>query len=235
MRQPPTRTAAPAKTLGTSGLTYRQAVEMQNRLCGRLVLKTPAKRVRTVAGADVAFTKGFEKTIAGFVLFTWPRLEPVDFALAEIETTFPYVPGLLSFREIPALTAAYGRLSGRPDVVFCDGQGIAHPRRFGLASHLGVVLGTATIGCAKSVLVGEFGEPGLARGERSPMMYEGECIGLALRTRDNVKPLYVSPGHLMDLETAAEMVLAAGRGYRLPEPTRAAHNLVTQAKRHFVT
>ena len=164
------------------------------------------------------------------VLFSWPALEVVDVAVAVRDVDFPYIPGLLSFREIPALLAAYARLSARPDLIFCDGQGIAHPRRFGLASHLGVILDTPTIGCAKSVLVGEFKEPGASKGSYTPMHSENDRVGYALRTRDNVRPIYVSPGHLVDAETAVELTLNATRGYRLPEPTRAAHTLVALAK-----
>ena len=218
------------KLLGTSGLTYADAVQIQLKLAGRVRLKPPRRRPSLVAGADVAFDKAGGAALAGLVLFSWPALEVVDVATARVELSFPYVPGLLSFREIPAVLAAYRRIAARPDVIFCDGQGIAHPRRFGLASHLGVILDIPTVGCAKSVLVGKFDEPGSKRGASSPMRDEGEVIGLALRTRDCVKPVYVSPGHMMDVETAARLVLEAGSGYRLPEPTRAAHNLVTRAK-----
>ncbi|MCD6404642.1 MAG: deoxyribonuclease V, partial [Planctomycetes bacterium] len=202
----------------------------QNTLRRRLVLAAPADRIGLVAGADVGFAAGGKTAIGGVVLFSWPSLEVVDVALAARPTRFPYIPGLLSFREIPVLAAAFGRLCGRPDVVFCDGQGLAHPRRLGLACHLGVVLGVATIGCAKSVLVGKFDEPGALRGALSVMRDSGEVVGAAVRTRDNVRPIYVSPGHMMDLDTAVDLVLAAGRGYRLPEPTRCAHNLVARAK-----
>jgi len=218
------------KTLGSSGLTYADAVEIQQNLRSRVLLDPPGGRPSLVAGADVAFDKGRGVAVAGFVAFSWPDLEVVDVAAAAAPLAFPYVPGLLSFREIPALAAAYRRLAGRPEVIFCDGQGIAHPRRCGLASHLGVVLDTPTVGCAKSVLVGEFAEPAAERGARSDLIDDGEVVGAALRTRDGVKPVYVSPGHMMDLETAVALVLEAGRGYRLPEPTRAAHNLVTRVK-----
>ncbi|MHC4712282.1 MAG: deoxyribonuclease V [Planctomycetota bacterium] len=211
-------------------LTYAQAVAIQNRLRERLVLETATTDFALVAGSDVAFTAARTRAVAGMVLFTWPDLEVVDIAVAVREVDFPYIPGLLSFREIPAILAAYRRLSARPDLIFCDGQGIAHPRRFGLASHLGVILDTPTVGCAKSVLTGEFREVGTKRGARSRMLVENDCVGYALRTRDNVRPMYVSPGHLIDAETAVTLALKATRGYRLPEPTRAAHNLVALAK-----
>ncbi len=247
----PRKTKDRRKLLGRSGLTYAQAVDIQLRLAEQIVTSPPARAlsrhhsrswrggvparrdISLVAGADVGYDKARGVAVGGMVLFSWPGLEVVDVAAAVAPLDFPYVPGLLSFREIPALELAYCRLAGRPDVIFCDGQGIAHPRRCGLASHLGVILAVATIGCAKSVLVGEYDEPGPARGEYSPMRHDGHVVGAALRTRDGVKPLYVSPGHMMDVETALELVLAAGSAYRLPEPTRAAHSLVARIKRRL--
>ncbi len=223
-------TSRPEAGIGESGITYQEAVRTQERLRESLSSTPPAGPVRIVAGADVAFVDD-RTAVAAFLAFTWPDLALVDLAVALAPVTFPYVPGLLSFREVPALASAWKRLSARPDVLFCDAQGIAHPRRMGLAAHLGIVLGVPTIGCAKSRLVGEAGEPGPERGSRAALVHEGETIGCVLRTRDAVRPLYVSPGHMMDMETAIEMVLGAGRGYRLPEPTRQADALVGQARR----
>lgn len=230
MRKGSGRSTRHARGLGASTLSYERAVEIQNRLHEKLVLTPPTRPIRIVAGADVGFARDMTTAIAGMVLFSWPGLRVLDVSVALRPVDFPYVPGLLSFREIPVLLAAYRRLSGRPDVIFCDGQGIAHPRRFGLACHLGVVLDMPTVGCAKSVLVGEFREPGRRRGSKTRMRDAGECVGWALRTRENVKPMYVSPGHLMDLDAAGRLTLSAGRGYRVPEPTRAAHNLVARVK-----
>jgi deoxyribonuclease V len=210
--------------------SYAEAVGKQEVLRSCLISSFPCRIIRTVAGADVAFDKKGKLAIGAVALFTWPELELVDMSLAMREVTFPYIPGLLSFREIPVLLDAFSRLVRRPDVVFCDGQGRAHPRRFGFACHLGVVLDLPTIGCAKSVLVGEHEPVGCVRGSSSALVHEGEEVGRAVRTRNGVEPMYISPGHLMDLETAVELVLEAGRGYRLPEPTRRAHGLVTQAK-----
>jgi deoxyribonuclease V len=142
----------------------------------------------------------------------------------------PYVPGLLSFRELPAVLDCFRRLSGRPQAVIVDGQGRAHPRRFGLACHLGVLLRVPTAGCAKSVLIGEFREPAARRGARSPMRHRGETVGLALRTREGVQPVYVSVGHLLNLAGAARLVLGCTAGFRLPEPARLAHALGTRAR-----
>jgi deoxyribonuclease V len=213
-----------------SARTYAEAVDIQNRLSRRLVTRAPRRTINTVAGADVGFDKTGQWAIAGIAVFEWPGLDLVDIALAASRVEFPYIPGLLSFREIPALVRAFLRLDVLPDLVFCDGQGRAHPRRFGLACHLGVVLGLPTIGCAKSILVGEHGAVGARRGSRAALVDAGEVVGTAVRTRDNVKPIYVSAGNMMDLDSAAEMVLAAGRGYRVPEPTRFAHTIVARAK-----
>ena len=222
MRRKPDKANAAASS-------YAEAVEMQMALRSRLVTSFPGNPVRTVAGADVAFM-GKDLAVAGVVLLSWPPLELVDIAIAVRRVDFPYIPGLLSFREIPVLLEAFRRLSRLPDVVFCDGQGRAHPRRFGLACHLGVILGVPTIGCAKSVLVGEYDIPGQTRGSHTALIHKGEEVGNVLRTRDRVEPMYISAGHMMDLGTAVEMALAAGRGFRVPEPTRRAHTLVAETK-----
>jgi len=144
---------------------------------------------------------------------------------------FPYIPGLLSFREIPVLSHAIEQLQRTPDAFLVDGHGIAHPRRLGIAAHLGLLVDVPTVGVAKSVLVGTFAEPALAAGSRSPMMHKGEQIGVALRLRDNVKPVLVSPGNRIDMASAVELVLACARGYKLPQPTRLAHNFVNEVRR----
>jgi len=215
---------------GMHGVTYSEAVAIQSRLREELKGWSAGRTVRTVAGADVAVAGDGTTGIAGFAAFSWPDLELIDLSIAVERVEFPYIPGLLSFREIPVLIEAYARLSVCPDVIFCDGQGRAHPRRFGLACHLGVVLNTATIGCAKSRLVGEAGDPGPLRGDWADLVDRGEVIGKVLRTRDNVRPLYVSAGHMMDVDRAVEMVLEANGGCRIPEPTRRAHMIVAQAK-----
>lgn len=192
--------------------------------------------LRAVAGADVAFdfraggTRS-GRAIAAVIVYAFPAMEELERACGERELKFPYVPGLLSFREIPALLAAFGKLRSTPDVVFCDGQGYAHPRRFGLASHLGVLLDCVTVGCAKSRLIGEHAAPGRAAGSWTPLNDSGEIIGAALRTREAVKPIYVSQGHRISLPTAMELVMAACDGFRLPKPTREADHFVEQIKR----
>jgi len=147
----------------------------------------------------------------------------VETGVAEMRVSFPYVPGLLSFREIPLILAACEGIESTPDLFIADAQGIAHPRRMGLASHLGLCLGIPTVGCAKSILCGRYGDLGDERGERAPLIDGGEVVGMALRTRCGVKPVYVSVGHKVDLDEACRWVLDCCRGYRLPEPTRLAH------------
>jgi deoxyribonuclease V len=183
--------------------------------------------ITTVAGADVGFEQGGRITRAAAVALAFPSLALLDRAVAREPTQFPYVPGYLSFREVPAVIAALGRLSHRPDVVLCDGQGLAHPRRFGLACHLGVLTGLATIGVAKSRLIGTHDPVPPEKGAWVPLRDGEEIIGAVLRTRTRVAPLYVSIGHRVSLETAIAIVLRCCPRYRLPETTRLAHRLAS--------
>lgn len=209
-----------------------EARRLQERLREQLVLRPPPDfRPRLVAGADVSMARGSARGYAGIAVLEAATLAPVEEAAAAVELRFPYVPGLLSFRELPAVAAAWERLERRPDVLIFDGQGTAHPRRFGLACHGGLLFGVPAIGCAKSVLVGAHGPLGEERGATAPLVHRGEVVGVALRTRAGVKPVYVSPGHLMDLETAVALVLALSPRYREPETTRRAHALVNRLRR----
>ena len=211
---------------------YGEAVALQRRLAERVVLhRPPGWTPRSVAGVDVSYEKHGDLFFAGVVVLRLPDLTPLDTAAAHARVTFPYIPGLLSFRELPVLLEAFRRLPLVPDVILVDGQGIAHPRRLGLASHLGLWLGIPTVGCAKSRLCGEHPPPGRRRGDRVPLCQGGEEIGAVLTTRDNVKPLYISPGHRMDIATAVDLTLACGGRYRLPEPTRQAHLLTNRLRR----
>jgi len=211
-------------------VTPKQAIAIQSALRSRVVLNPPPRPVRTVAGIDVSYDAETATMIAGVVVLNLADLSLLEYATAVTPATFPYVPGLLSFREIPAVLLAFRKIKSRPDCLICDGQGIAHPRRIGLASHLGIWLGLPTIGCAKSVLVGEFAPPGVKRGSRSFMTDRGDRVGVALRTRDHVKPVFVSPGHQMTIARAAELVLDCCTRFRLPEPTRRAHLLVNSVR-----
>lgn len=211
--------------------TGRDAVALQRQLAPRVVL-TPGPRIepRRVAGVDVSHELHGQRLFAAVVVLSWPDLQPVARSSAEAEAWFPYIPGLLSFRELPALLEAFRRLPLRPDLVLVDGQGVAHPRRLGLASHLGLWLDIPTIGCGKNRLCGEHGAPGLRKGDRVPLLVDGEELGTLLTTRDRVKPLYISPGHLLDLDSAAALTLSCTSRYRLPEPIRCAHQLTNQLR-----
>lgn len=208
------------------------AREVQERLRTQVISKPPAGFTPTyVAGADVSMERDGDRAYAGIVTLHLPLLETVETATAVAPLTFPYVPGFLSFRELPALAEAWTALERRPDVVIFDGQGYAHPRRLGIASHGGLLFGIPSIGCAKSLLVGRHGPLGEARGSTAPIEHRGEVVGMAVRLRDGVHPVYVSSGHLMDLATAVAVVFAVSTHYREPETTRRAHRLVNQLRR----
>ncbi|MFW5803220.1 MAG: deoxyribonuclease V [Verrucomicrobiota bacterium] len=202
--------------------TFQQARQLQYELREEVIIEPLTDEVHTVCGVDVSGVRHGAATAAAVVM-RLPELTVAEFATAQVELAFPYRSGLLSFRECPALLTVLERLSRRPDVVLVDGQGIAHPRRFGLACHLGVILDIPAVGCAKSRLCGSYAEPLGERGCRSPLVDNGEVVGMVLRTRDNVKPLFVSPGHKVDLADSVDLVLACGSGLRVPEPTRLAH------------
>lgn len=209
-------------------LTPKEAVALQRALAGRVERADRIGAVRHVCGIDVGFEEEGAITRAAVVVLAFPTLEPVEHALARRRTTFPYVPGLLSFREIPAVLEALARLRTRPDLLLCDGHGIAHPRRCGLASHTGLAAGLPSIGVAKTLLVGEHRAPRNRRGAWTPLRDAGETIGAALRTRAGVKPVYVSIGHRVSLATAMRYALACCTRYRLPETTRWAHRLASE-------
>ena len=206
----------------------REAIALQQELRKRIRLDDDLDEVRTVAGVDTAFPKRGGEPVArcAVVVLSFPELRPVAQVTSVVPITFPYVPGLLAFREGPAIEAALIQLQRLPDLLLFDGHGYAHPRRMGIATHLGVLLDRPTLGCAKSILTGHAEEPGPNPGDRSPLLApDGELLGYAVRTRRGVKPVYVSAGHRMRHETAVELVLRCARGYRLPEPTRLADKL----------
>ncbi|OJH35167.1 endonuclease V [Cystobacter ferrugineus] len=213
-------------------LTPTQAVALQRELKERVVLRPPkGLKVERVAGADISMSRGEDWASGGFVVLDAETRAPVARASAVTRLGFPYVPGLLSFRELPVLMEAWARLEVRPDLIIFDGQGTAHPRRLGLACHGGLLFGVPSIGCAKSLLVGEHGPLGEERGAVADILHQGEVVGRAVRTRRGVLPVYVSPGHLMDLPTAVEWVLRMTSRYREPETTRHAHRLVNEVRR----
>jgi deoxyribonuclease V len=208
-------------------VTPEEAIAIQRRLRSQVICEDRLGSVRTVAGVDVGFEENGAITRAAVAVLDFPGLELQDSALARCPTTFPYIPGLLSFREIPAILEALAQLRTLPDLLLCDGQGLAHPRRFGLACHLGVLTDLASIGVAKSLLTGRHAPVGAARGDWQPLLDKGEVVGAALRTRQGAKPLFVSTGHRLSLETAIEYTLQCVGKYRLPETTRQAHRLAS--------
>ncbi len=209
-------------------VTPRRAAEIQNELRGKVGI-VPLPAVSTVVGVDCAFGAGH--IFATAVVWDVDRGAVVETRSLRRPLQFPYVPGLLSFREAPALIAVLRRVRSPFEAILCDGQGIAHPRRFGLACHLGVLLDCPAVGCAKSRLVGEYDEPGAERGDSSELRDRGERVGTVLRTRTGVKPLFVSPGHRCDLSGAVDLVMRCGGGFRLPEPVRLADKGVAAFKR----
>ena len=222
---------APEPPLHPWVLDLSEAVKIQKELAARLDTSRSLGTYQTVAGADVSYNKYSPVLYAAVVVLRAETLEVIDRAGVVAEAAFPYVPGFLSFREAPAVIEAFRKLSVRPDVLICDGQGIAHPRRLGIASHLGLWLQIPTIGCAKSHLFGKYQEPGTERGDWSPVTDGDETIGAVLRSRARVKPLFVSPGHLCDLDGSIRAVLAATRKYRLPLTTQFAHQYVNELRR----
>ena len=191
-------------------------------------LRPPRNPTQTVGAGDVAYSRTDDRIYASFLLFSYPDLELLETSLVPGHARFPYLPGLLAFREAPVLLEAISRLKRKPDLILVEGQGTAHPRSMGIAAHLGLILDLPSIGCAKSRLYGKAAEPGLSWGNTAPLVEEGRTVGMVVRTRAGVKPVYVSPGHRMDLETSVKTVLSLCRGYRLPEPLRQAHILVNR-------
>jgi len=234
-------------------VTPAEAREIQEKLRSKWEGEDRLGDIRTVAGLDAAFVLSESQSlkkrsrwtlsreanlaIGGVVVFRFPEMEEIARANSVVPLRFPYVPGLLSFREIPVLLAALAKLKRKPDLVFCDGQGYAHPRRMGLATHLGILLDRPAIGCAKSILTGSHGDLAEKAGSWAALTDEkagGETIGAALRTRDGIKPVYVSQGHRVSLESAIRLTLAVSDGVRIPRPTRAADQLVSEAKRKSI-
>ncbi len=209
-----------------------EAGRIQEQLRAKVVPHGRLPSPTLVAGADAAFDLQTRYVFAAVVVLTFPCLEPVETVVHQERISFPYIPGLLSFRETPALLHAFEKVQHNPDVVFIDGHGLSHPRAAGIACHVGVCLDKPTIGCAKSILVGTYRAPGLSRGSYTSLYdASNRVIGSVVRTRDRVKPVFVSVGHRIGLAQAAQLTLACGKGYRIPEPTRQADLLAERAKR----
>lgn len=213
-------------------LTPREAIALQAKLAKRVVRRGGPKKVSLVAGVDVSTSRFSRRAWGGVVVLRFPDLAVVEERGGEAEVRFPYIPGLLAFREIPLILDLFDRLTNKPDLLFVDGQGIAHPREFGIASHLGLLLGIPTIGCAKSRLYGSHADPGFLRGSGAALVGgKGKVIGCVVRTKDGTRPVYISIGHKIGLPAAVRWTLACSAGCRLPEPTRQAHLFVTRLRR----
>lgn len=211
-------------------ISVKEALALQKQLAPLALQPSifALDQVRTVAGLDVSYVRREGETVQGraaIVVLSFPDLKVIEQATAVTDVTFPYVPGLLSFRESPVLLAAWKRLETQPDVLLFDGQGYAHPRRFGLACHLGLYLDRPALGCAKSRLIGTYTEPGPSQGDSAPLLDDEEVIGMVVRTKAGTKPVFVSVGYRIDLPAAVAVVLSCTQGYRLPEPTRLADQL----------
>ena len=214
-------------------VTPRQAVRIQLRLRERFEPLDRLPPIKQVAGADVALDLRRKVAIAGVIVYEFPEMVEMERVWAQRPLTFPYVPGLLSFREIPVLLRAFSKLRHLPDLIFYDGHGYAHPRRFGIACHLGVLLDCPAIGCAKSILVGRPEEPGSQAGSWAALIDNGETIGAVLRAREGTKPVYISQGHRISLERAVDFARRVIDGFRIPRPTREADHFVEQVKREM--
>jgi len=211
-------------------VTPEEAIKIQKCLKDRVILKKIDGKIKYISGLDVSYAKGGNTVWAGVVVLDFPSLEKIEEGWTQKKVSFPYIPGLLSFREIPALLDVLRKIEAEPDLIFCDGQGIAHPRGLGIASHLGVLLNKPTIGCAKSRLVGKFNPVGEDRGKYVYLRYQNRVIGAVVRTRSRVKPIFISPGYGVMLKDCIRFVLETCPTYRIPEPTRQAHLLVNSVR-----
>lgn len=212
-------------------LSPAQAIALQNQLRAQVELVPLSAPPRLIGGADLSFDIGSDTVYAGIVVLSFPDLKIVEECGVRTTAPFPYVPGLLSFRESPPILEVWDKLRHRPDVLVFDGQGTAHPRRFGIACHLGLWLDLPTVGCAKTLLCGRYEGLGQERGSRAPLVNRGDVVGEALRTKTGINPVFVSPGHRCDGESAVALMLQCNGGYKIPEPTRRAHDFVNRLRR----
>lgn len=224
------------KNLHNWNVTYREAITIQQTLREKLILddKKMPDKIRTIAGADVSYSKGDNLFFAVVVLLEFPSMELIEEASFTERITFPYIPGLLTFREGPPLLKAFEKLRSVPDVAIFDGQGIAHPRGLGLASHMGLFLDMPTIGCAKTRLAGQYSDVRNERGDYSSLILDNRVVGAVLRTRKNVKPVFISQGHKIGLKRSVEIILSSCTGYKLPEPVRQAHLAVNRIRMKMI-
>jgi deoxyribonuclease V len=214
-------------------ITPKEAVALQSELRQSIQLTPYPGEIKTIAGADISFNRFSPTVFAGIVLLSFPGMKVLEEVHTVMEVRFPYVPGLLGFREIPALLKAWELLRQKPDLLVLDGHGIAHPRRMGVATHFGVVAGLPTVGCAKSLLCGSYDEPANEQYATSALWHQGEKIGEVLRTKRNCKPVFISPGNLITIDQSVEIIKQCVRSYRVPEPTRQAHLLVNRIRKAY--
>jgi deoxyribonuclease V len=217
------------------GLKIPEAKQIQEKLFQKLDLAERDLKINTIAGADISLNLYSTTIYAGIILLSFPDLKPLAYSLVKSETRFPYVPGYLAFREVPALVKVWEQMKQKPGVLVVDGHGIAHPRRLGIAAHFGTVTGQPSMGCAKKILFGTYKELKLKKGSYTPIMDKHEQIGFALRSKDNVAPVFISPGHLMGLNNSLEIIQQCLGKYRIPEPTRLAHELVNRFRKGELT
>ena len=213
------------KPLHAWNVSLEEAIQIQETFKDQIILDKTFSKVRTIGGGDAAYSKDGKFLFAAIVVLSFPEMEIIDTAMADGKALFPYIPGLLSFREGPILIKAFQKLRWKPDVMIYDGQGMAHPREMGLASHMGLWFNLPSIGCAKTPLSGEFILPGPLRGSFEWIRREGKKLGAVVRTRDNIKPLFISPGHRVDFSTSNQLIVESCKGFRFPEPLRKAHQL----------
>ncbi|MBU1627451.1 deoxyribonuclease V [bacterium] len=218
------------ENLHSWNISYKEAVKVQEELSSKIKLIPYEGLPKIIGGADVSYSKNEEELLAVIVLLSYPGFEIVESTSYISKVFFPYIPGLLSFRELPPLIKAYEKLDNIPDILILDGQGIAHPRYFGLASHAGAYLNIPTIGCAKKKLCGDYKIPKDKPGETSPLIYKERIVGSVIRTRKNCKPIFVSPGYMMDIQSSIRIIKLCLTKYRIPEPTRIAHLLTKNSR-----
>ena len=219
------------KPLHSWNVSVEEAVRIQEALRDRVIVKKTFSKVTTIGGGDAAYSKDGNLLFGAIVVLSFPEMEVVDSATADGKTLFPYIPGLLSFREGPILVKTFQKLRLKPDIMIYNGQGIAHPRRMGLASHMGLWLDLPSIGCAKTPLLSEFVLPGPLKGSFEWIRRQGKKVGTVLRTRDHIRPLFISPGHRIDFATSNQLILESCKGFRFPEPLRKAHQLAEHRAR----
>ena len=212
-------------------ITEKEALKIQKDLIGKIKLQPLTKKIKYIAGTDIAYNKTSDTIYSGIVVLDFETMEIVAQSTVIDKVAFPYIPGLLSFREIPSLMKAFNQLKIKPDVIITDGHGIAHPRKIGIACHLGIKTNTPTIGCGKRILIGHYDNLKEKKGSSSPLIKDSETIGYAFRGGDGLKPVFISPGHLCDLESSLNILSKCAIGFRIPEPTRQADMMVNALRR----